>query len=383
MKLSFSLPNKTAKPVGAAPPLKKSAAFASFGDDDHVDAAPTLFDNKTAAANKKLLAQNVESSKAARKRMEQEMKVDATVYQYDEVWDRMQDVKLKQKEAKEVDAKRRKPKYIEGLLTSAATRRLDHLRAEEKMMQREREAEGDEFADKEAFVTQAYKDQMAEVRRAEEEEKQRDEAEKKKRKGAPTGMAHFYRKLLEDSEQQHEEAVAATETKRVVGPQGPAPNLTITKPPELKPKSDLELAQFAREQGKDVELNDDNQIVDKRELLSAGLNLSAPNTRRLGLQIPKQTTGTSEVQAHQAVGTAASRREINERRAREIRQQLEEERERAAKQKEANEEEARQRTILKRNTQEDVQDIRARYLERKRRKLEEVPVASGGDDLVS
>lgn len=42
------------------------------------------------------------------------------------------------------------------------------------MLQRERELEGDEFADKEAFVTQAYKDQMAEVRRAEEEERQRE-----------------------------------------------------------------------------------------------------------------------------------------------------------------------------------------------------------------
>ncbi|KAG1891057.1 coiled-coil domain-containing protein 55-domain containing protein [Suillus subluteus] len=330
MKLSFSLP-KTAKPVGAAPPLKKPAAFASLGDDDPVDAAPTLSDNKGAAANKKLLAQNVESSRAARKRMEQEMKVDATVYQYDEVWDRMQEVKLKQKEAKEVDSKRRK----------------------DKMMQREREAEGDEFADKEAFVTQAYKDQMAEVRRAEEEERQREEAEKKKQKGAPTGMAHFYRKLLEDSEQQHEEAVAATETKRVIGPRGPAPNLTITKPPELTPKSDLELAQLAKEQGKDVELNDDNQIVDKRELLSAGLNLSAPNTRRLGLQITKQTASTKK-------------------------------RERVSKQKEAHEEEARQRTILKRNTQEDVQNIRARYLARKRQKLEEeAVVASGSDDPVS
>jgi hypothetical protein len=42
------------------------------------------------------------------------------------------------------------------------------------MIQREREAEGDEFRDKEAFVTQAYKDQMAEVRRAEEEERARE-----------------------------------------------------------------------------------------------------------------------------------------------------------------------------------------------------------------
>lgn len=65
---------------------------------------------------------------------------------------------------------------MKNLLDSAATRRLDHLRAEEKMMQREREAEGDEFADKDKFVTQAYKDQMAEVRRAEAEEKAREGA---------------------------------------------------------------------------------------------------------------------------------------------------------------------------------------------------------------
>ena len=66
------------------------------------------------------------------------------------------------------------PKYINGLLASATIRKLDHLRAEEKMMQLQREAEGDEFADKEAFVTQAYKDQMAEVRKAEEEERKRE-----------------------------------------------------------------------------------------------------------------------------------------------------------------------------------------------------------------
>jgi coiled-coil domain-containing protein 55 len=41
-------------------------------------------------------------------------------------------------------------------------------------MQRERELEGDEFEDKDKFVTQAYKDQMAEVRRVEEEEAKRD-----------------------------------------------------------------------------------------------------------------------------------------------------------------------------------------------------------------
>jgi hypothetical protein len=59
-------------------------------------------------------------------------------------------------------------------LDAAATRKLDYLRAEEKMIHREREMEGDEFKDKDVFVTQAYKDQLAEIRKAEAEEKLRN-----------------------------------------------------------------------------------------------------------------------------------------------------------------------------------------------------------------
>lgn len=192
MKVSFSLASK-AKPVGTAPPFRQPAVFAAADDDEPIDAAPTASSSSYVDANKRLAAQTAAVSKAQRLRMEQEMKVDNTVYEYDEVWDKMQEAKQRQKEAKEVEAKVRKvrslstytmllfvlsstpqPKYINSLLQSAATRRLDYLRAEEKTIQRERDAEGDEFADKEQFVTQAYKDQMAEVRRAEEEEKKRE-----------------------------------------------------------------------------------------------------------------------------------------------------------------------------------------------------------------
>lgn len=257
-------------------------------------------------------------------------------------------------------------------------------------MQLERAAEGDEFKDKEVFVTQAYKDQMAEVRKAEEEEKKREgmahsepspfyklitlSTELLKATGAKSsGMTHFYRKMLEESEQKHEATVAATQT-RIIGPQGPMPNLTITKPPDHTPVSDLELARLAREQGKDVELNDDNQIVDKRDLLTAGLNLAAPNTRRLGTRNSKgqsQNTGEPAAQTHRAVGTAASRREINERRAREIQQQLEDEQDRVAREKREAEEEAVRRIIAKRNSEADVDSARERYLQRKRQRLEE------------
>lgn len=47
------------------------------------------------------------------------------------------------------------PRYIEGLLKTAELRKRDRLRAEEKMVEKEREREGEEFADKEKFVTQA------------------------------------------------------------------------------------------------------------------------------------------------------------------------------------------------------------------------------------
>ena len=61
-----------------------------------------------------------------------------------------------------------------NLLASAETRKLDFVRAEEKLMQREREKEGGEFDHKEKFVTAAYKEQMAAMRQAEEEEKERE-----------------------------------------------------------------------------------------------------------------------------------------------------------------------------------------------------------------
>ncbi|KAL1742927.1 coiled-coil domain-containing protein 55-domain containing protein [Schizophyllum fasciatum] len=332
-----------------------------------------------------MFAKSVES-RAAKRRREEAMAVDETVYEYDEVYDKMQAAKQRAKEAKEADSKERKPKYIEGLLTTAATRRLDHLRAEEKMMQREREREGDEFADKDAFVTQAYKDQMAEVRRAEEEERKREE-ELKKKGGATTGMAHFYRKLLEESETDHSAAVAATQ-KRTIGPTMPQ-NLTITKPREAdaeapdpdgdkKPATDVELAQRALQEGKHVELNDDNQIVDKRDLLSAGLNLRGTNTRRLGLQTSSNNPKDGEpVQAHTAVGTAASRKEIEERRRREIQQQLREEEERRTKEREEEERARMARMVAKRNTEQDVMSARERYLARKKQREEAKQDAEG------
>jgi len=50
-------------------------------------------------------------------------------------------------------------------------RKQDRLRAEDKMIAKEREREGDEFKDKDQFVTPGYLKQQEEMRRVEEEEK--------------------------------------------------------------------------------------------------------------------------------------------------------------------------------------------------------------------
>jgi len=107
MKLSFSLKAKD-KPVGLASSLKKPTAFSSLDDDEPVDAAITSTDNRSTLPNKTLIAQNVGSSKAMKKRMEAEKLVDETVFDYDGVYDKMQEAKMRQKEAKEADAKQRK-----------------------------------------------------------------------------------------------------------------------------------------------------------------------------------------------------------------------------------------------------------------------------------
>ena len=127
-------------------------------------------------------------SRAERRRQEEALRIDQSVFDYDGVYDGMKAAERKLDEVKKKDDVERKPKcvttvfsvldltsrYIEAFLASAQTRKLDKLRAEEKMLQLEREKEGDEFQDKEKFVTEAYKKQMEDVRKAEEEERVRE-----------------------------------------------------------------------------------------------------------------------------------------------------------------------------------------------------------------
>lgn len=60
------------------------------------------------------------------------------------------------------------PKYIHNILKHAEKRKLEGERRKERQVQIEREKEGEEFADKESFVTASYLKKMEELKQAEE-----------------------------------------------------------------------------------------------------------------------------------------------------------------------------------------------------------------------
>ncbi|XP_068626167.1 nuclear speckle splicing regulatory protein 1-like [Battus philenor] len=119
---------------------------------------------------------------------------DPTVYQYDEIYDSMTS---KKEEKKELDKEGKKPKYIENLMKAANKRKIEYERRLERQIQKEREKEGDEFADKEVFVTSAYKKKLEEMKIEEEKEKYEEYLESIGDVTKQRDLGGFYRHLYD------------------------------------------------------------------------------------------------------------------------------------------------------------------------------------------
>lgn len=155
----------------------KAPPAALFDDEDEEEDKPSTGPLDILAGPSKKRAPAVQAaqlSRAERRAQAAAQAVDQSIFDYDSHYEQMKAAERVAEEVKKKESEERKPKYIESFLASAQTRKLDKLRAEEKMLEREREKEGDEFEGKEKFVTEAYKRQMEEVRKAEEEEKARE-----------------------------------------------------------------------------------------------------------------------------------------------------------------------------------------------------------------
>ncbi|PHH61117.1 hypothetical protein CDD81_779 [Ophiocordyceps australis] len=210
---------------------------------------------------------DLSANRTSRKNAQTAQDVDPSVYEYDAVYDSM-----KPKKHEAADEVQRKPQYLSSMLQAAEVRKRDKLIAEEKKIAREREAEGDEFADKEKFVTAAYKRQQEENKRIEEEEKRREEKEARESKGR--GMAAFYKNLLDRDEERHAAVVKAAEELAKKGPRSPQAG-EEEEEEEDREKAEAALARKLRQEGIAVEINEDGQVVDKRQLLQSGLNVGA------------------------------------------------------------------------------------------------------------
>lgn len=111
MKVSFSLAKKPETPstFQLKKPAQKPPLF-NADDDGEDPLAPGSKSNGTNGIG--IQTVSAETSKAQKKRELAEMVVDSTVYQYDEVWDKMQVAKQKVKEAKVAESKERKVRLV-------------------------------------------------------------------------------------------------------------------------------------------------------------------------------------------------------------------------------------------------------------------------------
>lgn len=381
--LSLGL-NLKKKPIGKPqPPTKRNALFSNDDDSDNEGkTSATGFEeigefggisrsNNTQKATKtapskssgtkpplKPLSKNpttdftdLSDTFTAKKHVKDAEEVDSSIYEFDSVYDSFKPQKKATQEDKE-----RKSKYMKNILDAAAVRKRDATIAEEKKLARDREAEGDEFADKEKFVTSAYKKQQEENRRIEAEEKLREEEEAKKNKGQ--GMTSFYKNMLKKDEERHAQVVQAVEDRIRNGPS--------EEVEEEKEKTDADIAREINAVGADIALNDEGQVVDKRQLLKGGLNIrpapkgsAAPMPARDAAQ--RNDTNTRPG----FVGAGGSKQAMRERQSRMMEAQLEE----ATKRAREEEEEERQkieRGAKSTKTAGDISSAKERYLARKR-----------------
>ncbi|KAL3467214.1 coiled-coil domain-containing protein 55-domain containing protein [Aspergillus heterothallicus] len=304
---------------------------------------------------------NLSAMHSSKKHASEAHDLDPSIYSYDAVYESLHAKPAKKKAADEEEGEG-VPRYMQSLLRSAEVRKRDQMRARDRLLAKEREAEGDEFADKEKFVTSAYKAQQEELRRVEEEEKAREEAEEERRKkNGGSGMVGFYRDLLSRGEEQHEAVMkAADEAAKKVQNGADGDGTTPTADEE---KTEAQMAAELNARGAHIAVNDDGQVVDKRQLLSAGLNV-APKPKTAAPAAGKPGAGppsASRARPVQTGGRAGQRARQTEM----IAAQLEEQ-ERQREEAEA----AKQKEIAERNrsqkTTTEVSSARERYLARKK-----------------
>lgn len=391
--LSFGL-SLNKKPGGAkkaVPPKRKTAFGGGDSDDETVNGPKTeevvteldsfgasASDTNTASASTSKIKSNskvpneppklksktdpsrqfgdLSSALTSRKYAEAAEALDPSVYDYDAAYDVIKAVKKQHEAEAKRESAQRKSRYMADVTKAAEQRERDRGIAELKKIQRERE-EGDEFADTEKFVTEAYKKKQEEDRKAEEEERKREEEERKKNKFG--GMTGFHKEVLEREDQKRlEMEIMAAEAAK----SGALPN----KNDDEKGKTETDVAREINAKGGAIAVNEEGEVVDKRQLLRGGLNLGAKKKTDEPNEAARTSTsgGGARDQSRGYFGSGG-KQAMRERQTRMLEAQLEQ----AAKRAREEEEEERKKVELEsksRKTAADISSAKERYLARKK-----------------
>ncbi|KAK9833323.1 hypothetical protein WJX81_006455 [Elliptochloris bilobata] len=216
-------PGTKAKQRGLVP-----KPLAAFAEDDDADAAPCVGKDIARQAAKKRADAKVAQQHAAA------LAEDASVFDYDGVYDDIQKQRVQPKQAEKLA---RKPRYIEGLLDKAKEREREQDIVYERKLAKEREAEDHLFGDKDKFLTAAYKRKLEEDQKWLAEERLREAAEKRASVVSRGHMGDFYRNVLTNN------AAFGTEGSKPAPAKAAASDATES----AEPDSGWEAARRARE----------------------------------------------------------------------------------------------------------------------------------------
>ncbi|XP_035743142.1 nuclear speckle splicing regulatory protein 1-like [Vespa mandarinia] len=178
--------------------LSAPKAINVFGDEDTSDE-----DDGTDWVRKALKAESEKNKmkKQTKLNMQKALKEDPTIYQYDEVYDNIG----AKNQVKTIKVQEKKPRYIQNFLKAAERRKKEQEHRIERMVQKEREAEGTMYADKESFVTSAYRAKLEEFKKMEEEEAKMSRLESIGDVTKQQDMSGFYRHLYKQTVENIEE----------------------------------------------------------------------------------------------------------------------------------------------------------------------------------
>lgn len=127
---------------------------------------------------------------------EKALEQDPSVFQYDEIYDNIKSEKDRQFDDV-LQQPKRQSKYVEKLIKTSSERKLERELCSDRKAQREIEAEKELFGDKEAFVTSAYKEKLAQLNQLVNKRREEELRERRMDITAQDGLGGFYRYMYQ------------------------------------------------------------------------------------------------------------------------------------------------------------------------------------------